>query len=268
MSAMLLHPDLLVAAMAGLVTFGIALRAARSERRELLRLVAWTMLGMAVAARAIFVWQNHVGYLQEPVELLKLWDGGWDLQSGVLAGWMGALVATRERPATRKRLAGVLAVGTTTWIVASVAVLFMPGHEAVALENLSATDQDGAQIRFHAFQGKPTVVNLWATWCPPCQRELPLLKDAQARLVDTHVVLVNQGETVSTARDFLNRRGLVFRTSLFDQRGQVKLKLSPAALPATYLFDASGRLVDVHIGELTDESLRALLGRIANPGKQ
>src|SRR5690606_26696074 len=58
-------------------------------------------------------------------------------------------------------------------------------------------------ISLSSYVGRPTVVNLWATWCPPCRREMPVFEQAQEQFPDLAIVMVNQGESVQQIHAFL-----------------------------------------------------------------
>src|SRR3546814_7473677 len=64
--------------------------------------------------------------------------------------------------------------------------------------------------------GEPMVVNLWATWCPPCRREMPVLAKAQEERGDVTFVFVNQGESESEIRDYLRESHLQLSNVLLD----------------------------------------------------
>ncbi|HSC87855.1 MAG TPA: TlpA disulfide reductase family protein, partial [Polyangiaceae bacterium] len=97
--------------------------------------------------------------------------------------------------------------------------------------------------------------NLWATWCPPCQRELPLLQRAQLANPDIEFVFLNEGEAGPLVAEFLGSRGLPLRNVLLDIKGQAGAEYGGGALPTTLLFDAQGRLVRTHVGELSSGTL-------------
>lgn len=108
--------------------------------------------------------------------------------------------------------------------------------------------------------GKPTVLNLWASWCTPCRQELPafarLHEDAGGKLRVLGVASRDRpGAAVSYAMD----SGLPF-PSLVDESGDLGRGLRRAALPVTVLVGADGAVVDVYQGPpLTDTTLRALV---------
>jgi len=122
---------------------------------------------------------------------------------------------------------------------------------------------EGTEVSLASFQGKPTVVNLWATWCPPCVREMPVLQQAQAERSDVHFVLVNQGERATRVRDYLASRQLRLRNVLVDEGNALGAFTGHRALPTTLFYDAQGRLVDTRVGELSAASLAHRLSAIS-----
>ena len=64
-----------------------------------------------------------------------------------------------------------------------------PAIPAIALVTASAQTVD-----LRSYQGQPLVINLWATWCPPCRREMPVLAQAQKEHPDIRFLWINQGE--------------------------------------------------------------------------
>ncbi len=113
--------------------------------------------------------------------------------------------------------------------------------------------------------GKPMVVNIWATWCPPCIREMPLLEEAQKANPGIVFVFVNQGEHSETVSAFLDNAELDLAHVLLDSRGQLAQVTASMALPTTLFYNAKGEQADVHRGELTESDLSLLLDQILQP---
>ncbi len=67
-------------------------------------------------------------------------------------------------------------------------------HSSQQIPDISVRDIDGQPVSLQDLAGKPLVINLWATWCPPCRREMPVLAAAQQANPDVRFVFVNQGE--------------------------------------------------------------------------
>jgi len=119
--------------------------------------------------------------------------------------------------------------------------------------DFSLEDVDRKLWRLSSLSGRVVVVNFWATWCPPCRRELPSLEGLY-RAVGAKGVLVlgvNAGESWDTVAAFTAglEPGLTFPI-LMDEKGTVMRAWEVKALPATYVVDRGGRIV-----------LRALGGR-------
>jgi thiol-disulfide isomerase/thioredoxin len=104
------------------------------------------------------------------------------------------------------------------------------------------------------------LVNLWATWCPPCQRELPLLQRAQREHPELEFVFLNEGEAGPLVAAFLTSRGFALRNVLLDIKGQAGAEYGGGALPTTLMFDAQGSLVRTHVGELSAGTLADSIG--------
>src|SRR3546814_15192813 len=95
------------------------------------------------------------------------------------------------------------------------------------------------------------VLNLWATWCPPCRREMPVLDEAQGRYPGIAFVLVNQGEDRGTIHRYLDRAGLDPDHVLLDPHSQPMLETTTRGPPPPLFFTAEDRLVATHLGQLT-----------------
>jgi len=134
-----------------------------------------------------------------------------------------------------------------------------------ALELASLDEQP---VNLDAYAGRPVVLNLWASWCPPCRREMPVFQQAQAAFPDIAFVMVNQGESAQQARAFLARERLAFNDVLLDPASQAMRAMGSRGLPTTLFFDAQGRLVHTHLGELTMASLKHTVSRRFPPSSQ
>ena len=224
------------------------------------------LLATVVGARLAFVWQYRSAYLSEPWSVLDIRDGGWDAQVGVVLGWLAALWLARTRPAQRKPLLATLAVASAFWVVGSIALALQP-QDDVRLPDLALVRTDGVTQSLRGYEGQPTVINLWASWCPPCRREMPALQRAQADHPQVHFVFVNQGEPPEKVLGFLAAEKLALRNVLLDPRAQTGSAFGHRSLPTTLFFDACGRLVDTRIGELSHATLAQRLAALS-PGPE
>ena len=113
-------------------------------------------------------------------------------------------------------------------------------------------------------QGKVVVLNLWASWCPPCRSEMPLLERTHKRIAaqDGLVLGVDTQDASEDAMRFLREKKITF-PSLRDRDGEYKQELGVAALPETFLIDREGRIAALRRGPVTqawlDEHLDPLL---------
>lgn len=133
-----------------------------------------------------------------------------------------------------------------------------------ALPSITFTDADGKVLAPADFAGKGLVINLWATWCPPCRREMPVLARAQATHADVVFAFANQGESAAEVEDFLRRQPFALRNVLRDDGSQLMVEAGSRGLPTTLFFDARGRLADTHMGELTEAGLAQKLQRLGS----
>lgn len=114
---------------------------------------------------------------------------------------------------------------------------------------------DGSVQKLSNHRGKPVLVNLWATWCPPCIAEMPLL-DAIVRDYSSRglVVLGVAGDDdAARVREFVEQRAPAFEV-LLDPGGTVGTQYGITGYPETFLVDRDGKLVAKYIGPLPSDS--------------
>lgn len=219
------------------------------------------LLGLVVA-RLAFVWEFRSAYFVSPLGIFDIRDGGWNPTAGFVGAWLFALGRPVQPPALKKALRSALLTGTMIWALGAVALSVRP-DTGQALPALEVTSLEGRPVNLAAFKGKPTVVNLWATWCPPCVREMPVLHQAQLERPGVNFVFLNQGESGEQVRAWLQARQLPLRNVLLDAHRQAGAAFKQRALPTTLFFDASGRLVSTRIGELSAATLSERLQALA-----
>lgn len=130
-----------------------------------------------------------------------------------------------------------------------------PVAGAATLPSLPLTDLDGAPVDLKQFEGRPVVLNLWATWCPPCRREMPVLERAADERPDVAFVFANQAESSEAVRDFLAHEGLQLDNMLLDPDTAVARHFQARGLPTTLFFNADGTLRNAHLGEVSRSRL-------------
>ena len=221
--------------------------------------VFWGLL----AARLGYITQWWEEYFAAPMSMIAIGDGGFSWWIGMLAAL--GFVWWRTRAARKLRrpvLVGVLS-GVGIWFFAGAVVGLL--HQSQPLPDVELATLEEEPISLMSYTGRPTVVNLWATWCPPCRREMPVFEQAQAEFPNTNIVMVNQGESAQQAQAFLESEALSLSNVLLDPFSETMQVTGAQVLPSTLFFDAQGQLVGSHIGEITMASIK---NRISNHFEQ
>jgi thiol-disulfide isomerase/thioredoxin len=213
-----------------------------------------------VAARLVFVGRYLPAYEGNLLKMLDFRDLGFDGAAGALAGGIVAAWALLRRRALRKPLLAALVAGVATWSVATVAAEHARAPQTVPAVRL--VDGGGQPQPLARHDGKPLVVNLWATWCPPCQAEMPALARAQAEHAGIDMVFVNQGETGDAIGSFLQAHDIHIANSLRDPGLEVARAVGAAGYPTTLFYDAQGHLVASHLGPFSAATFQHALEQL------
>ena len=252
-----LSSSVLLLLAAGLVAAGVGYLIGRRQQIGIGNTLSDMLIAAVLVARIAFVARWFDTYRSAPWSMLDIRDGGFTPWAGVAAALLVAIWRGWRRPALRKPLIVGLAAGALVW-GALFGALRMT--EQPALPKLALTTLDGAPTDLAALaDGKPMVVNLWASWCPPCRREMPVLAAAQKRESGVRFVFVNQGEDGATAQRYLSAGQLDLANVLLDPGAGLGREVGSGMLPTTLFYDANGRLVDTHLGELSAASLASKL---------
>jgi cytochrome oxidase Cu insertion factor (SCO1/SenC/PrrC family) len=163
-----------------------------------------------------------------------------------------------------------LASGGDGWgapdVLQALTTIAAPEHSPEAVGGkapgftLSSTDGSTASLADYA--GKPVVINFWATYCPPCKAEMPLLqKDVGPS--GARLVLINEGDGRDAARSFLRALG-IHQAALLDTDLSVGRAYGVSALPMTVFVRADGTIDRRQIGQLDERVLAAELSNLAS----
>jgi thiol-disulfide isomerase/thioredoxin len=117
------------------------------------------------------------------------------------------------------------------------------------------TAADGTHTALSDLKGTPTVVNLWATWCSPCVKEMPAFDRVATSTPGVRIIGVNVGDTADAATAFATKLGIRY-SQYTDPDGKLSAAFSVSGLPATAFVDATGKVLQVHQGALTEQELR------------
>lgn len=128
--------------------------------------------------------------------------------------------------------------------------------EGASLGDVSFDAPDGATSSIADFEGRPLVLNMWATNCVPCVKEMPALDEVAAELTgEVQIIGVNVFDTPDDAAAFAADLGVDY-PQFTDPDGALSTALAVTGLPATAFFDADGKLVELHQGAYTADELR------------
>ena len=121
-------------------------------------------------------------------------------------------------------------------------------------------DANGKPVKLSDYFGKPIVLNFWASWCGPCQSEMPDFQKAYQELGDSvQFLMVNmtdgQRETVEKAGEFISGKGYTFPV-LYDTDSHAALVYGVYSLPTTIFIDAQGNLIAQATGALDAANLQ------------
>lgn len=221
----------------------------------------WIIIAAALlAGRIVYVFVFAALYAAKPLAVLDFRDGGFNLTAGLCAGLAtAALLALRRRDRALALLGGAGAGAGVFGLVALVA-LAMPAP-AVHLPPLTLARLEGGTLAFSSLAGKPVVINLWASWCGPCRREMPVLRQAQLDNPGVTFIFVNQGETPEQIGAYLLEQRIALGNIVLDARPGLAHVLGSKALPATFFFDSQGVLTERRVGELSAATLAERLPR-------
>ena len=202
-------------------------------------------------ARLIFVIDLWEIYQKDWLSVLNIRDGGFNSYSGWFAGLTVLLVRAKASSAyvVLSKSGAITAAALFPLVV--IQTLYNTSPSPL---NINAQTSSGEYQSLELNIGKPVVINFWASWCPPCRREMPVLARAQQTQSDVKFIFINQSEAPTKAERFLMSQGVDLENTYFDFAGNIsKVK---RIWPANYaFFNAKGELVDRHMGELSEASL-------------
>jgi peroxiredoxin len=187
---------------------------------------------------------------------MKAWIAQHRISLYVILLILGALWIWLSRPAPGETMAGGIPAPQKGFLA----------------PDFSLETADGEMIRLSELRGRPVLVNVWASWCPPCRSEMPALQRVYQEYASQGFVVLavnaaNQDDR-QAALDFAGSLGLTFPI-LFDETGEVSRKYQVRALPSSYFIDARGVIQEVIVGGPMSEALLRIRARnlVENAGE-
>jgi peroxiredoxin len=134
-------------------------------------------------------------------------------------------------------------------------------HQGKVAPDFSLPALTGEKISLDDYAGQVVLINLWATWCPPCKAEMPTLNT----FYETHkeqgfvVLAVNNQEDVTTVNSYIQEKGFSFPV-LLDTQAEMIALYQVQGLPTTFIIDRNGQIQHIQVGEITEQQLESIVG--------
>ncbi len=127
------------------------------------------------------------------------------------------------------------------------------------------TTLDGEPFSLEAMRGEVVFLNFWATWCGPCQREMPAFEAfMRERSDEATIVAVNAGDTDEAVREFITQYGGEGVPILMDRDLAVNDEYGVLNMPVTYIIDREGVIRFMKLGEMTEDDFDSYLAALAS----
>jgi len=178
----------------------------------------------------------------------------------------------RRKAARQQRTLGLaLAAGGLLVLLAIFLVAIRPSETSQAAlkplrigqpaSNFSLTDLSGKAVKLSDYAGHPVLINAWATWCPPCRAEMPLLHEFYQQHQDEGFVIlaVNAGEDSAPVQRFISQNGYTFPV-LLDANSDTLMRLGVNSFPTSIFIGRDGVVKHIHLGLFTANSLENEIG--------
>jgi peroxiredoxin len=128
--------------------------------------------------------------------------------------------------------------------------------------DFALVDMNGERHKLSDYRGEGVFLNFWATWCKPCEREMPYIDNQYKHFKDkgVKVLTIDVGESELVVNNFIERHNLSFPVMI--DKGEVQTAYGINPLPITFLIDKDGKVVRSHTGELNETTVRQYMEEI------
>jgi thiol-disulfide isomerase/thioredoxin len=222
-----------------------------------------------VASRLSFVLLNWSSFSAKPWTILYLWQPGYSFSVGLVAALAYFFYRIYRQEVERRRaVVSSLSAGFALPVLLFIGMLltmnrfvdveiYIPGD---TVPNDKVTDLYGEPASFADFVGKGLVVNFWATWCPPCRREMPLLEEVYNKYKSRNITVI--GVSVDNSRDAIKNyvesvsvtypiwEDSVTRSNNLPGGTSLSSMFGVVGFPTTFFIDANGVIQSSYVGEL------------------
>lgn len=129
-----------------------------------------------------------------------------------------------------------------------------PGYRA---PDFALADMSGNLVRLSELRGRPVLLNFWASWCPPCRKEMPDLQQFHRQYGEViRLIGIDWGEDKRDVEAFLQRFGITY-PNLMDQDGKVFVLYQLTGLPTSFWIDEQGIIRGLWLGAMKTEDMVA-----------
>ena len=240
------------------------------DKNRVKHVAEYTTWSGLIGARLGFVALNWSAYRAAPWTALYVWQPGYLYSSGVLVGAIYALwQVIKISPELRRSFLAVLAGSYLsagllfTTATLSTEFLKQPGiagtgdsAPGIKLQNLSAET-----VQLSDLAGRAVVLNFWATWCPPCRREMPLLDELHKAYGEKglSVIGLDINESPELVKAYVNTVDVSYPIWVdaprgapgYDSTQETFSRFGGVGLPTTIFIDRAGVIRRIYVGELS-----------------
>jgi thiol-disulfide isomerase/thioredoxin len=171
----------------------------------------------------------------------------------------------REAQKRKTRLQNIALIAGGVIVIGAVLALAISNSPAAAvgpaqvghpIANFSLTDLSGVTRSIADYQGRPVLINAWATWCPPCKAEMPALHEfyLKHKAEGFELLAINSGDSRAVVQRFIGQTGFTFPV-LLDTDKAVLDGLGVNGLPTSIFVGRDGTVKTIHLGGLTPEAI-------------
>ena len=124
----------------------------------------------------------------------------------------------------------------------------------------TTTNLMGESYNIDFTNSSPTIITFWASWCPPCRKELPILDSVQKENKNVKIFGINIDEDIEDAKNFVNQYKISFTTLKDDDF--ITIKYGVTKIPETFFINTEGQIISRVSGTLTKEKIISLLDEL------
>lgn len=166
----------------------------------------------------------------------------------------------------KKWLTGILVIGVVLFVGWELFGTVKDSKEREPIRAMQATDftlpsLEGKEMSLHGEQGKVVILNFWASWCEPCQYEMPHFQafyEGNKKNVEILAVNITNKDEVAKVKQFVADYGLTFPV-LLDESGEISTRFGAFAIPTTIILNQDGAIAHEIVGPLEEAQLKELV---------